>query len=107
MKHRIFMTVKEERTMTERAEIFKALGHPARLAMVVALGEGERCVCELQKLVGTDMSTVSKHLTVLRSAGLVEPEKRGKQVFYSLKLPCTLGFVDCVDRALAHSRQTQ
>ena len=86
--------------MRARAEIFKALGHPARLAMVIALGKGEQCVCDLQELVGSDLSTVSKHLTVLRSVGLVESDKRGKQVFYSLKLPCTLGFIDCVDKAL-------
>lgn len=91
--------------MRERAEIFKALGHPARLAMVMALGEGERCVCELQKRVGSDMSTVSKHLTVLRAAGLVESDKRGKQVFYSLRLPCTLGFLSCVNRALEERRR--
>ena len=90
--------------MMARAEIFKALGHSARLAMVIALGKGERCVCELQELVGSDMSTVSKHLTVLRSVGLVAADKRGKQVFYSLKIPCTLGFVDCVDRALKQRR---
>ena len=94
------MTVRKNRNMTARAEIFKALGHPARLAMVAALGKGERCVGELRELVGSDMSTVSKHLTVLRSAGLVETDKRGKQVFYSLKLPCTLGFLNCVDKAL-------
>ena len=86
--------------MQARAEIFKALGHPARLAMITALGKGERCVCELQELVGSDMSTVSKHLTVLRAAGLVDSDKRGKQVFYSLRLPCTLGFLDCVNRAV-------
>ncbi len=86
--------------MQARSEIFKALGHPARLAMVVALGQGERCVCELQDLVGSDMSTVSKHLTVLRHAGLVEADRRGKQMFYSLRLRCTLGFLDCVDKAL-------
>ncbi len=86
--------------MTARAEIFKALGHPARLAMVQALGDGEQCVCDLQAVVGSDMSTVSKHLTVLRHAGLVDAEKRGKQVFYSLRLTCTLGFLHCVDDAL-------
>ena len=94
------MTVRKDSHMKARAEIFKALGHPARLAMVIALGKGEQCVCDLQDLVGSDISTVSKHLTVLRSVGLVENDKRGKQVFYSLKLPCTLGFVDCVDKAL-------
>jgi len=90
--------------MMARAEIFKALGHPARIAMVAALGKSERCVGELQELVGSDMSTVSKHLTVLRSVGLVATEKRGKQVFYSLKLPCALGFLECVDRALNERR---
>lgn len=95
------MTVAKDQHMTARAEIFKALGHPARLAMVIALGDGERCVCELQEIVGSDMSTVSKHLTVLRHAGLVEVDKRGKQMFYALKLPCTLGFVQCVDKALS------
>jgi len=94
------MTVEKDRAMQARAEIFKALGHPARLAMITALGKGERCVCELQELVGSDMSTVSKHLTVLRAAGLVDSDKRGKQVFYSLRLPCTLGFLDCVNRAV-------
>jgi len=53
------MTAREFRNMGARAEIFKALGHPARLAMVEALGDGEQCVCELQELVGSDMSTVS------------------------------------------------
>ena len=56
--------------MGARAEIFKALGHPARLTMVTALGTEERCVCDLQELVGSDMSTVSKHLAVLRAVGV-------------------------------------
>jgi ArsR family transcriptional regulator len=94
------MTTTTDQNMSARAEIFKALGHPARLAMVVAMGDGERCVCELQEVVGLDMSTVSKHLTVLRHVGLVDTEKRGKQVFYSLRCKCTLGFLECVDSAL-------
>ena len=94
------MHAQNREQMKKRAEIFKALGHPARLAMVELLGEGERCVCDLQQAVGSDLSTVSKHLSVLRAAGLVEADKRGKQVFYTLKLPCTLGFIVCVDRAL-------
>ena len=94
------MTVKKDMRMTARAEVFKALGHPTRLAMVVALGDGERCVCELQEIVGSDMSTVSNHLSVLRHAGLVESEKRGKQMFYALRLRCAVEFLHCVDRAL-------
>jgi ArsR family transcriptional regulator len=98
------MTVDEKRAMQARADIFKALGHPARLAMVIGLGRRELCVCELQKLVGSDLSTVSKHLTVLRHAGLVDSEKRGKQVFYSLRCPCTLDFLDCVEKAIRERR---
>lgn len=80
-----------------RADILKAMAHPARLFMMEELARGERCVCELREMVGTDLSTVSKHLAVLRNAGLVEVDKRGAQVFYSLTAPCVLRFVDCLD----------
>lgn len=83
-----------------RAQVLKALGHPSRLAMVEALVSGEKCVCELQELVGSDMSTVSKHLSVLRSVGLVKDRKEGLKVFYSLRLPCVARFLDCVDEVL-------
>lgn len=94
------MTLQQKRSIQARADIFKALGHPARLTMIMALSEGEKCVCELQDLVGSDMSTISKHLSVLRNAGLVDAEKHGKQVFYSLRLKCTVGFLRCVERAI-------
>lgn len=80
-----------------RAEVLKAMAHPARLFMMEELAKGERCVCELREMVGSDVSTVSKHLSVLRNAGLVEVDKRGLQVFYSLTTPCILKFVDCID----------
>jgi len=67
-----------------RADTFKALGHPARLFMAQTLAGGERCVCELQEMVGLDVSTVSKHLAVLRSAGLVVDRREGTKVFYRL-----------------------
>lgn len=90
-----------ELELEKRAEIFKALGHASRLRMVLALGEGEKCVCELQALVGSDMSTVSKHLTVLRAAGLVESFKRGNFVYYRLLRRCVLRFMACLDDAQA------
>ncbi len=102
---RIFVMANEERSIKARAEIFKALGHPSRLTMIVALSKGSLCVCDLQKLVGLDISTVSKHLAVLRSAGLIENEKRGKHVFYSLRFPCIQGFLDCVDAELKKVRE--
>ena len=61
---------------------------------------GRKCVCELQELVGADMSTVSKHLAVLRRAGLVASEKRGLQVFYTLLSPCVLNFFSCVESVI-------
>jgi len=85
---------------TARAEVFKALGHPTRLRFVQALAEGELCVCHLQELVDADMSTVSKHLSVLRQAGVVQSEKRGNQVYYRLRLPCVGQFMDCIDAML-------
>jgi ArsR family transcriptional regulator len=83
-----------------RAQVLKALGHPSRLAMVESLLEGEKCVCELQELVGSDMSTVSKHLSVLRNAGLVADRKEGLKVYYSLRMPCVARFFECVDEVL-------
>jgi ArsR family transcriptional regulator len=81
-------------TLRERALVFKALGHPARLAIVERLAEGERCVSELlaptefRRLSGP---TVSQHLLVLKSAGVIADEKRGKKVFYRLRMPCVAG----------------
>mgnify|MGYP006309862543 CR=1 FL=1 len=90
-----------------RAEILKAMAHPARLFMMEELAKGERCVCELREMVGTDLSTVSKHLSVLRNAGLVEMDKRGPQVFYSLTTPCILKFVDCIDAVVRSNAEKQ
>lgn len=90
-----------------RAQIVKAMAHPTRLFMVDQLSRGERCVCELTEMVGADMSTVSKHLAVLRSAGIVHDEKRGNQVFYSLRVPCVLHFFDCVETVMKRNAEQQ
>lgn len=87
----------------QRARVMKALGHPTRLFLVDQLSRGERCVAELTEMVGADMSTVSKHLSLLKEAGLVAVEKRGVQVFYRLAAPCVLRFFDCLD-ALTRTR---
>jgi len=83
-----------------RAEILKALAHPTRLFMAEQLSRGERCVCDLTDMVGADMSTVSKHLAVMKRAGVVVDEKRGSQVFYSLRLTCVLNFLRCAEEVL-------
>lgn len=79
-----------------RAQILKALAHPTRLFLVDQLSRKPRCVRELTRMVGADISTVSKHLSVLKSVGIVQDEKLGSQVFYRLRAPCVLGFFDCV-----------
>ena len=92
-----------------RAGVIKAMAHPSRLMIIDALSEGERCVCELQELVGSDLSTVSKHLSVLRNSGIVAGRKEGLQVFYRLRVPCILNFFGCVDAVIqddAKRRQT-
>jgi ArsR family transcriptional regulator len=100
------MKTEDQNKLQQRANILKALAHPSRLMMVDELAKGERCVCELQELVGADISTVSKHLTVLKKAGLVESDKRGLQVFYTLLSPCVMNFFTCVESVIeAHQEQ--
>lgn len=89
------------KTHTEaRAKVMKALAHPSRLFIVDELSRGERCVCELTEMVGADVSTVSKHLAVLKAAGVLSDERRGQQVFYRLRVPCILNFFGCVEAVL-------
>lgn len=84
-----------------RARIAKALAHPSRLMILDALDAGERCVCELTDLVGADQSTVSKHLAVLKQAGLVEDRKEGVMAFYRVKVCCLGGFWKCIETVLS------
>ena len=79
-----------------QAQVFKALAHPGRLLMLDELSRGERCVCELAALVGSEMPTVSRHLSQLKNAGIVDDDKRGAQVFYRLVTPCVMNFFGCV-----------
>lgn len=86
-------------TLRQRAGVFKALGHPARLAMVDRLAAGELCVCMLMEFEGLPRlsgPTISQHLLVLKKAGIIVDEKRGKQVFYRLQMPCVAAISLCV-----------
>ena len=94
------MNLKEKLKCTAKAKVIKALGHPTRLWMTEQLANGEKCVCEFVDVIDADFSTISKHLSVLKQAGIVEDEKRGKQVFYRLKVPCILKFISCVETVL-------
>lgn len=83
-----------------RARVIKAMAHPTRLFLVEELSRRSRCVCELTELVGADISTVSKHLSLLKAAGIVSYEKRGLQVWYTLKMPCVMNFFGCVEQVI-------
>lgn len=82
------------------ANVFKALGNPTRLAIAYELAHGERCVHELARALGTAVPNISRHLAVLKSAHIVEDEKRGNKVFYRIKIPCLEEFFQCVRSVL-------
>lgn len=90
-----------------RARIAKAMAHPSRLMMLEALEAKECCVCELTELVGADQSTISKHLAILKQAGLVEDRKAGVMVYYRIKVCCLQGFWECVEGVLAENLKSQ
>ena len=87
-----------------KAGIFKALGHPTRLLLVEALVKREHCVCELVELVPGAQATTSRHLEVLRRAGVVRRRREGVRMIYSLALPCLLEAMPCVTEALRARR---
>ena len=93
---KILMDSKTKELFKTRAKILKVLSHPTRLFIVNELAKKERCVNELTDMIGADVSTVSKHLSLLKSAGIVVDEKRGLQVYYKLRCPCVLNFFDCI-----------
>ena len=99
------MTRKDQALLHAKARVFKALGHPTRLFMIQELSKGECCVCRFAEHIDADLSTVSRHLAVLKQAGLVEDEKRGQQVFYRLRVPCVIQFMDCIEAVIKSSAE--
>lgn len=90
-------TTESRERCRSRAEVIKALAHPSRVLLAEALTTGERCVCDLTEIVGADISTVSKHLAVMKRVGLVACEKRGLNQYYRIACPCLADFFRCAD----------
>jgi len=88
----------ETRQWLRQSQVFKALGHFGRMAIVHALAGGEVCACDLAVAAGCSPSAASRHLLVLRHAGLIVDERRGQQIFYRLTCPCVLTFAECLNR---------
>ncbi|MCK4504517.1 MAG: helix-turn-helix transcriptional regulator [Candidatus Aegiribacteria sp.] len=84
----------------KRAEIIKAMANAARLMIVEELSRNEKTVGALTELVDLDISTVSRHLLILRHAGIVACKRNGNQILYRLRTPCVLNFFDCVEKVL-------
>jgi len=90
-----------------KAEIIQAAAHPIRLAIIEFLVNGEQCVCDIVDHVEAQRSNVSRHLAVMLKAGVVESRKDGLKVMYSLKTPCIVKFLDCVEQALKERMKSQ
>jgi ArsR family transcriptional regulator len=102
------MDTKTQAKYEARARIIKAMAHPTRLFIVDKLAQsGEQCVCELTEMIGVDMSTVSRHLAMLKNAGIIEDEKRGSQVYYSLRVRCVMDFFECVESVMKCNAKDQ
>lgn len=90
-----------------RARIAKALAHPSRQVILDALAQRDCCVCEMTDLIGADQSTVSKHLAVLKAAGIVSDRKDGQKTFYHLQTPCVQEIWACIEAALMQNLAAQ
>ena len=91
----------EARSRIKRdADLFRALASEPRLMIVERLARGECCVCDLAEIVGSDQSTISRHLSILKSNGVVEGERRGNHIYYRLLTPCVLSVLSCATRAV-------
>ena len=84
----------------KQAQIAKAVAHPVRIAILNFLKDGEQCVCDIADEVGSERSNVSRHLSLMVSAGVLKSRKEGLKVIYELRTPCILELFTCVTRVL-------
>jgi ArsR family transcriptional regulator len=90
-----------------RAKVVRAMAHPSRLLILDTLAREDRCVGELAEVVGADPSTVSKHLALLRDAGLVGSRKEGTLHYYHVTCGCIDGFFRCIESVLHENLKAQ
>jgi len=94
------MTDVDRQRLERRATVLKSLAHPSRLLIIEMLEEAPRCVGELTEAIGADITTVSKHLAVMKRAGLVRDEKHGTYSEYSLVCDCVTRMIDCIEEGM-------
>jgi ArsR family transcriptional regulator len=84
--------------LEKKAEVLKALGQPTRLRIMEYLRDGERCVCEIFPAIGGQQSNVSRHLAVLKQAGLVSDRREGVSIYYRVLEPSLFKLLDDLGR---------
>ena len=90
-----------------KAEVFQALGHPTRIAIVEALRNGEKSAGQIIEELGLEQANASQHLAVLRAKQIVANRKDGNQVFYSLRDPVLIAVLDILKQYFySHLSQT-
>ena len=94
------MTEEERMRSEARARILKAIAHPSRIFIVEKIRNKPHCVCELAEMIGIDSSTTSKHLSVLKNAGIIEDRKEGTTIYYSLRCQCIMEFIGCIENVI-------
>ncbi|MBN2444448.1 MAG: winged helix-turn-helix transcriptional regulator [Spirochaetales bacterium] len=94
------MTENERTRSIARAKILKALAHPSRIFIVEKIKDKPYCVRELAEMIGIDQSTTSKHLSILKNAGIIADKKEGTTVYYSLRCGCIMDFIGCIENVI-------
>jgi DNA-binding transcriptional ArsR family regulator len=90
----------KQRVFEKQAEVISAMAHPVRIAIIDFLKDGPQCVCDIAKHIGFERSNVSRHLSVMVSASILEYRKDGLKVIYKLRCPCILEFFSCIGGVL-------
>ncbi|MCK9228990.1 MAG: metalloregulator ArsR/SmtB family transcription factor [Eubacteriales bacterium] len=90
-----------------RSGIIKAMAHPARLMIIEYLKAGTKPFSDVFGLFNLDKSTVSKHLLVLKGAGIVSSRKEGPDMMYTLEVPCITDFFGCVTAVIENNVRRQ
>jgi DNA-binding transcriptional ArsR family regulator len=93
-------TMKRPNVFKQQARVLKALANESRLMIIDRLNRGECSVGELTAMIGSDVSTVSKHLALLRANGIVEDRREGTTIFYRLLTPCVCNSFACASQVL-------
>ena len=88
----------ESQAFEAQAALFKLLTHPARLAILNILRDGEHCVCHMEAYLGYRQSYISQQLAVLREAGLIQDRRDGWNIYYRVVNPDIYAILDAVQK---------